>query len=89
MILDNHRITIREVADIIGISFGPCQAIFTNVLGMKRATAKIIPKLLNFELRKRHMNIAQEMLKTLNEDQDLLKKMVITGDINTIAQSFQ
>ena len=35
MILDNHyRITIREVADNVGISFGSCQAIFTRVLGM-------------------------------------------------------
>ena len=28
MILDNRRITIREVADDAGISFGSCQAIF-------------------------------------------------------------
>ena len=34
MILDNRRITIREVAYDVGISFGICQAIFTNVLGM-------------------------------------------------------
>lgn len=49
MILDNRRITIREVADDVGISFGSCQAIFTDVLGMKRAAAKIVPKLLNFD----------------------------------------
>ena len=45
MILDNRRITIREVADDIGISCGSCQSIFTNVLGMKRAAAKIVPKI--------------------------------------------
>ena len=38
MILDNRRITIREVADV-----------FTDVLGIKRAAAKIIPKLQNFD----------------------------------------
>ena len=58
MILDNSRITIREVADDVGISFGSCQAIFTDVLGMKRAPAKIIPKLLNFEQKQRGMKIA-------------------------------
>ena len=41
MILDNHRITIREVADDVGISFDSCQAILTEVLGMKRVIAKI------------------------------------------------
>ena len=49
MILDNQRITIREVADNVGISFGSCQAIFTDILGMKRAEAKIVSKLLNFK----------------------------------------
>ena len=39
MILDNRRISIREFADDVGISFGSCQAIFTDVLGMKRAAA--------------------------------------------------
>ena len=42
MILDNRRITIREIADDVDISFGSCQAIFRDVLGMKRAVAKIV-----------------------------------------------
>ena len=49
MILNNRRITIRVVAEDVGISFGSCQAILMDVLGMKRAEAKIVPKLLNFE----------------------------------------
>ena len=40
MMLDNHRITIREIAYDVGISFKSCQAIFTNVLGMKHAAAR-------------------------------------------------
>ena len=44
MILYNCQITIREVADDVGISFGSCQAIFTDVLGMKRVAGKIVPK---------------------------------------------
>ena len=48
MILVNRRNTIREVADNVGISFGSCQAILTDVLGMKHEATKIVPKLLNF-----------------------------------------
>ena len=40
-----------------------------DVLDMKRAVAKIVPKL----------DIAQKILTTFNDDSDLLKK-VITGD---------
>ena len=79
MILNNRRITIREVADDIGISFGSCQEIFTDVLGRKPVAAKIIPKLLNFEQKQQHMDIIQKMLTTFNHDPDLLKK-VIAGD---------
>ena len=54
------------------ISFGSSQAIFADILGVKRVTAKIVPK-------QHRMDIAQEMLKTFNDDLDLLRK-VITGD---------
>ena len=72
MILDNRRITIREITDDVRISFGSCQAIFTDVLGMKSAAVKIVLKLLNFEQKKkRRMDIAREMLTTFNDDPDL------------------
>ena len=50
MILDNRRITTGEVADDVSISFGLCQAIFMDVLGMK-----IVSKLLNFEQKQRRL----------------------------------
>ena len=46
---------------------------------MKRAAAKSIPKLQNFQQKQRRMNIAQEMLTPFHDDPELLKK-VITGD---------
>ena len=57
MIFNNLRITITEVADDVAISFGSCQAYLTDVLGMKRAAAKIVLKLLNFEQKQCRMNI--------------------------------
>ena len=45
--MDNHWINIREAADDVGISFCACQAIFTDVFGMKRVAVKIGSKLLN------------------------------------------
>ena len=73
MILNNRRIAIKEVTNDIGISFDSCQAIFTDVLGMKHTAAKIVSKLLNFEQKQRSMDIAQKMLATFNDDSDLLK----------------
>ena len=80
MILNNRQITIREATDDVGISFGSCQSIFTIVLGMKRAAAKIVPKLLNFEQKQRGMDIAQEILTMFNDDPDLHKKVIIDDE---------
>ena len=70
IILNNCRIIIREVADDVGISFGSCQAIFMDVVGMKRTAVKIVAKLLFLN---------KEMLTMFNDDPILLKK-IITGD---------
>ena len=43
MVMNDCRITIREVADDVGISIGSCHEIFSNVLGMKRVAAKFVP----------------------------------------------
>ena len=51
--LDNREITIREVADDVGISFGSCQENFTDLLGMKREAANIVSKSVNLEQKQR------------------------------------
>ena len=68
MILDNRQITIREVADDVGISYGSF-----HVLGMKLRTAMIVPKLINFTQKQRRMDIAQKRLTKFNNSPDLLK----------------
>ena len=96
MILDNRLISTIEIGNDVVISFGSCQAIFKDVVGMKHAAAKIVPKLLNFVQKQCRMSIAQVILTLFNDDPDLLKK-VITGDeswvydhdIETKAQSYR
>ena len=75
MILDDPRITVTERSDDVSISYGSRQAIFTDVLSMKCAAAKFVPKLLNFEHKPHIIDIAQEMLTTFKGDLDLLKKV--------------
>jgi hypothetical protein len=44
--LDNQRITIRELSDELGLLFCLVQSNMTEDLGMKRIAVKFIPKLL-------------------------------------------
>ncbi|XP_018337789.1 PREDICTED: putative uncharacterized protein FLJ37770 [Trachymyrmex septentrionalis] len=74
MILENRRITIREVADDVGISFGSCQAIFSDVLppyspDMVPCDFFLFPKLKRTLKGRRFANINEiktESLKELN-----------------------
>ena len=45
IVMENRRITIREVFEDFGISVGSCLAIFSGILGSKRVAAKFVPKL--------------------------------------------
>ena len=75
MVINDRRITIREVADDVGISIGSCHEIFSNVLSMKRVAAKFVPKLLNFEQKQWRMEVALESLNEVNDYAELLKRI--------------
>ena len=79
MILNNRGITIIKVAVDIGISFDSCQAIFTDVLGMKPAAVKIVSKSLDFVPKPCRMDMTQKMLMMFN-DESVLSKKDLTGD---------
>jgi len=79
MVMNNRQITIREVTDNVGISTDSCHEIFSDVLYMKQVAAQFVPKLSNFEEKQRRMEIIQESLNEVNNDAELLKR-VITGD---------
>jgi len=42
LILQNRRLTIREIAKDVGISFGSCQAILAEKLNMHHVAAKFL-----------------------------------------------
>lgn len=39
---------VRELADMVGISFGSVQTILKNHLGLRRFKSRLVPKFLNF-----------------------------------------
>jgi DNA-directed RNA polymerase specialized sigma24 family protein len=47
--LEDRRLTIREIADEVGISTGSAHSVVTEYLHMYREVAKFVPKLLSQE----------------------------------------
>jgi AraC-like DNA-binding protein len=60
--LDNRRITIRELSDEMGLSFGLIQSILTEDLGMKYVSAKFVPKLLTVGQKETRLAVARDLL---------------------------
>jgi AraC-like DNA-binding protein len=75
----NRSLTIREIADELNLSFGTCQAILTQDLGMRRVSAKLIPRLLTQDQTERRVIACRELLQRAENDATFFPS-IITGD---------
>ena len=79
LVMQNRRVTTRELADEVGISNGSVDTILKDDLAMRRVSAKFVPKLLTMEQKQLRVEVAQDMLNTATSDPDFMNT-VITGD---------
>jgi predicted DNA-binding protein YlxM (UPF0122 family) len=79
LILQDHRLTIREIADEVGISTGSAHSILTEDLHMCRVVVKFVAKLLSREQQQLRLEVTRDMLECANGDTEFLKT-VITGN---------
>jgi len=73
MTLQNRRLTIREISEDVGISFGSSQAILTAKLNMHHIAAKFVPHVLTEGQKANHVNISQELPDRVSIDENFLK----------------
>ncbi|XP_036142107.1 golgin subfamily A member 6-like protein 22 [Monomorium pharaonis] len=76
LVLENHRLTIKDLVDAAGISFGSTQTILKDVLCLKCVKSQLVPKTLNFLEKKRRVDICEVMIF---DYQDVMKR-IITED---------
>ena len=79
MIRENHRLTVQEVADKVGISIGSCHLIFTVKPRMYPVSAEFVPGMLTDDQKENHVEICQELLANANGNENFLNN-IITGD---------
>jgi len=60
--LDNQQITIRELSDELGLSFGSIQSILIEDMGMKCVSVKFVPKVLIVQQKETHLAVARDWL---------------------------
>jgi len=76
VIRGNRRLTVREVADEVGIGIASCHQIFTEKLQMRRVSAKFMPCLLTDDQKENRVEISQELLANANGNQNFLKNII-------------
>ena len=76
MVLGNRRLTIRELVDMVGISFASVQTIFKDHLALRRVNSRLVPKFLNFFEKERRVQACEAMLSVYQG----VYKQIITGD---------
>ena len=62
MVLGNRRLTIRELFDMVGISFGSVQTILKDNLCLRRVKSRLVPKFLKFFEKERRVQACEAML---------------------------
>jgi histone-lysine N-methyltransferase SETMAR len=72
-------ITVRELTDEVGVSIGSVHTILTADLGLRRVSAKFVPKLLTVEQKQLRQEITQDILDCVESDSNFLNT-VITDD---------
>jgi len=83
VIRGNRRLTVRNVADEVGIIIGSCHQNFTEKLQMRRVSAKFLPRLLTDDQKENRVEISQELLANANGNGNFLKN-IITGDVTWV-----
>ena len=79
MICGNRRLTVREVADEVGISIGSRHQILTEKLQMRRVSAKFVPRFLTDNQKENRVEISQKLLANANSNENFLMD-IIRGD---------
>ena len=78
-VLGDRRLTVRMIAHELDMNSERVWTIITKHLGMRKICAKMVPRLLNEQQKKRRVQVCHDILEKLETEPNLLER-VITGD---------
>ena len=76
----DRRLTVRMIADELGMNSEMVWRIITQDLGMRKICAKMVPRLLNEGQKELRVQVCQDILEQLETEPYLLKKVVVSDD---------
>lgn len=80
MVLDDRRLKVRELADMVGISKSAVHRILTENLDMRKLCARWVPRLLTMEQKQRREDVSIECLAMFHSNKAEFLRRFITMD---------
>ena len=85
LVRSDRRLTVRMLAEELGLRRESVRLILTEDLGMKKICAKMVPKLLSDDQKARRVDLSRDVLEQLEGNPEFLDN-VITGDETWVFQ---
>ena len=76
LVYSDRRIQAEEIAQALGISHGNISTILHDRLGMRKLTARWVPKSLNYEQMATRASVCSALLKHFGSKDDFLLRLV-------------
>ena len=76
LVYSDRRIQVEEIAQALGISHGNVSTILHDRLGMRKLTARLVPKSLSNEQMATRASVCSALLKHFRSKDDLFLRLV-------------
>ena len=80
LILDNRRITVREISEAVGISVGSVEDIVHKELQFSKVSARWVPRILTSEQRAKRVEVCNDLLQRYEEEGETFLESILTCD---------
>ncbi|XP_071449362.1 protein GVQW3-like isoform X2 [Hetaerina americana] len=76
----DSRLSVRMIADRIGIDKMTVHTIITENLAMRKICAKLVPKALSYDQKQSRASACEDLLQRVEEDPDFLDNVITGGE---------
>ncbi|EFN71643.1 Histone-lysine N-methyltransferase SETMAR, partial [Camponotus floridanus] len=80
MVFHDRRLKVREIVEATGISHGSVVSILSDHLGMRKLSARWMPRLLTIDNKRNRVTISKECLALFNRNSNEFLRRFITVD---------
>ena len=78
LIMCDRRQNLQDIASEVGISFGADQSILTDILGMSRVLARLVPRMLTEDQKRSRFDISRYLLSRYEDDPEEFMDWAVT-----------